>query len=312
MEKDVNALEVLVRESISEEQKAAATYMERAAKLEEMGFKDEAAVFRDVASEELVHASEFQTVLDFNNIDNTKEETQGAEEASEILAGKNDEETDNEESEPESTEESPKEELEESANVSVDEKYVSKSDLYGRLINLLDLIPSEDQSTIDIISDATNYFDVDTLEGFFKHILTERDIDVELLTEMKSEENAVDVKAAVMQKLAQNDQHFNGFWKSLDLEEFNQDAEEMYTEMIVYPVARQLAKEDQTYDLDAELFMIENMMDLLREYQASTNEDGSIASLGAAPSVSIGVVEPSPDGSVDLKMIEKLLNQQEQ
>lgn len=78
-------IESIIRKSIAEEQEAAAAYIERAAKCVEHGNEKLAALFEELASDEIVHAASLETALDMYNMFDPYKFLQGQAEAEYIL-----------------------------------------------------------------------------------------------------------------------------------------------------------------------------------------------------------------------------------
>ena len=83
-ERDIIAI---IHTLISEENAAAASYLEKAKKLEELGKSDMAKVLLDISNEELVHASELEHLLLSNGLSNEEEKLKGVEEVDDMLKG---------------------------------------------------------------------------------------------------------------------------------------------------------------------------------------------------------------------------------
>ena len=82
---DTSDLVVTLRTLLAEENTAAASYTEKAKKLEELGYTDIAKVLLDIANEELVHAGEIQALLDRNGISAEEQAIEGKEEIEELI-----------------------------------------------------------------------------------------------------------------------------------------------------------------------------------------------------------------------------------
>ena len=82
---DTSDLVVTLRTLLAEENTAAASYTEKAKKLEELGYNDIAKVLLDIANEELVHAGELQTLLDKNGLSGEEQAIEGKEEIEELI-----------------------------------------------------------------------------------------------------------------------------------------------------------------------------------------------------------------------------------
>lgn len=78
-------IEAMIRKSISEEQEAAAHYIKRAAKCIKHGNDKLAALFNELASDEIVHAASLETALDMYNMFDPYKFLQGQAEAEYIL-----------------------------------------------------------------------------------------------------------------------------------------------------------------------------------------------------------------------------------
>lgn len=76
---------VLLRTLIAEENTAVASYIDKAKKVEELGYFDISKVLLDIANEELVHAEELQTLLINQGISSEEQALQGVEEVEEII-----------------------------------------------------------------------------------------------------------------------------------------------------------------------------------------------------------------------------------
>lgn len=81
----LNQIEVMIRLSISEEQKAIADYKNRAEVADMLGFSDVAEMFRDIAKEEEAHIGEHEAMLVHLGLFGETELMQGAEETAELL-----------------------------------------------------------------------------------------------------------------------------------------------------------------------------------------------------------------------------------
>ena len=75
----------IIRTLIAEENTATASYLDKAKKIQELGYEDEAKVLFDIANEELVHASELTTLLVNRGLANDEETEKGIEEVEELL-----------------------------------------------------------------------------------------------------------------------------------------------------------------------------------------------------------------------------------
>ena len=82
---DTSDLVVTLRTLLAEENTAAASYTEKAKKLEELGYTDIAKVLLDIANEELVHAGELQALLDKNGLSGKEQAIEGKEEIEELI-----------------------------------------------------------------------------------------------------------------------------------------------------------------------------------------------------------------------------------
>ena len=84
---DENAKQLvgIIRTLIAEENTATASYLDKAKKIQELGYEDEAKVLFDIANEELVHASELTTLLVNRGLANDEETEKGVEEVEELL-----------------------------------------------------------------------------------------------------------------------------------------------------------------------------------------------------------------------------------
>ena len=82
---DTSDLVVTLRTLLAEENTAAASYTEKAKKLEELGYTDIAKVLLDIANEELVHAGEIQALLARNGISAEEQAIEGEEEIEELI-----------------------------------------------------------------------------------------------------------------------------------------------------------------------------------------------------------------------------------
>lgn len=78
-------VEAAIRKSIAEEQEAAAKYIERAHKCIEHGHVKLAALFEELASDEIVHAASLETALDMYNMFDPYKFLEGQAEAEYIL-----------------------------------------------------------------------------------------------------------------------------------------------------------------------------------------------------------------------------------
>lgn len=81
----LNQVEVMIRFSISEEQKAVADYKNRAEVADMLGYPDVAEMFRDIAKEEEAHIGEHEAMLLHLGLFGETELMQGAEETAELL-----------------------------------------------------------------------------------------------------------------------------------------------------------------------------------------------------------------------------------
>ena len=82
---DLLKVESIIRKSISEEQEAAALYIERASKCLKHGNEKLACLFEELASDEIVHAASLETALDMYNMFDPYKFLQGQAEAEYIL-----------------------------------------------------------------------------------------------------------------------------------------------------------------------------------------------------------------------------------
>lgn len=115
-ESHMEKFSAMVRQSLSEEHEAAAQYTKRAAKCEKHGMEDAAKLFRDIAAEEVVHAGEFQALMEKYDILDQESIEQGEQEAKEILDG--------EKTEPEI--DAPEIPADDAENESVNEKFIKQ------------------------------------------------------------------------------------------------------------------------------------------------------------------------------------------
>lgn len=78
---------VILRTLLADENNAAAAYIEKAKKLDELGHSDAAKVLLDIADEELVHAGELQALLDREDLSGINQAIEGANEVNDMLNG---------------------------------------------------------------------------------------------------------------------------------------------------------------------------------------------------------------------------------
>ena len=78
-------LVVLLRTLIAEENTAAASYTDKAKKVEELGYSDIAKILLDIADEELVHAGELQGLLIKEGLSSEEQAAEGIEEVNNKL-----------------------------------------------------------------------------------------------------------------------------------------------------------------------------------------------------------------------------------
>jgi len=76
---------VILRTLLAEENTAAASYVDKAKKLDELGYPEVAKVLLDIANEELVHAGEIQALLDNQELSGIKQAIEGANEVTDML-----------------------------------------------------------------------------------------------------------------------------------------------------------------------------------------------------------------------------------
>ena len=76
---------VILRTLLAEENTAAASYVDKAKKLHELGYPEVAKVLLDIANEELVHAGEIQALLDNQELSGIKQAIEGANEVTDML-----------------------------------------------------------------------------------------------------------------------------------------------------------------------------------------------------------------------------------
>ena len=115
-ESHMEKFSAMVRQSLSEEHEAAAQYTKRAAKCEKHGMEDAAKLFRDIAAEEVVHAGEFQALMEKYGVLDQESIEQGEQEGKEILDG--------EKTEPEI--DAPEIPADDTENESVNEKFIKQ------------------------------------------------------------------------------------------------------------------------------------------------------------------------------------------
>ena len=75
----------IIRELIAEENTAVASYIEKAKKVEELGYPEFSKVLLDISNEELVHIGELNTLLGIEDMSNEDEMESGREEVEEKL-----------------------------------------------------------------------------------------------------------------------------------------------------------------------------------------------------------------------------------
>lgn len=75
----------IIRELIAEENTAVASYIEKAKKVEELGYPEFSKVLLDISNEELVHIGELNTLLEMEDMSNEDEMESGREEVEEKL-----------------------------------------------------------------------------------------------------------------------------------------------------------------------------------------------------------------------------------
>lgn len=78
---------IILRTLIAEENSAVTSYIEKAKKLEELGYFEISKVLLDIADEELVHAGELQAVLIKEGLSGEEQALKGAEEVEELIKG---------------------------------------------------------------------------------------------------------------------------------------------------------------------------------------------------------------------------------
>jgi len=76
----------LLRELLSEENDATASYLEKARKFDALGYHKISLILLDIAQEELHHAGELQKLLDLEDMSGMKEAVSGAEEVEEAMS----------------------------------------------------------------------------------------------------------------------------------------------------------------------------------------------------------------------------------
>jgi rubrerythrin len=84
---DTADITVILRTLLAEENTAAASYTEKAKKMEEIGRSDIAKALLDIAEEELVHAGELEALLEREGLAGNEQAEQGYEEIEELLGG---------------------------------------------------------------------------------------------------------------------------------------------------------------------------------------------------------------------------------
>ena len=75
----------IIRKLIAEENDAVASYIEKAKKVEELGFPQFSKILLDIADEELVHVGELNKLLETEGISNKEEIEDGEKEVEEKL-----------------------------------------------------------------------------------------------------------------------------------------------------------------------------------------------------------------------------------
>jgi rubrerythrin len=166
-ENHMEKFSAMVRLSLASEHETAAEYTKRAAKCEKHGMEDAAKLFRDIAEEEIVHAGEFQSLLEKYGLLNQEAIDQGEQEGNEILAG------DKEEPEIDAPE-VPADDME---NESVNEDISDKGDLVYRIAAIKQYTTAEDHSAITLLRELSRYLDIDEFKGFYEYLMKEYDID---------------------------------------------------------------------------------------------------------------------------------------
>lgn len=164
-ESHMEKFSAMVRQSLAEEHEAAAQYTKRAAKCEKHGMEDAAKLFRDIAAEEVVHAGEFQALMEKYGVLDQESIDQGEQEGKEILDG--------EKTEPEI--DAPEIPADDTENESVNEEFLDKGTLEQRMIQIFDY-NQEDYKAVELLKMLTRFMDVDQLQKFYEYIQEETDI----------------------------------------------------------------------------------------------------------------------------------------
>lgn len=166
-ESHMEKFSAMVRQSLSEEHEAAAQYTKRAAKCEKHGMEDAAKLFRDIAAEEVVHAGEFQALMEKYGILDQESIEQGEQEGKEILDGEKEEpEIDAPEVPADDVENESMNEYAGDEDYEDDEDYKpTKKDLRNQFINMFD-IWSTDKKVLKLADYLIEYFSIEQVVGF--------------------------------------------------------------------------------------------------------------------------------------------------
>lgn len=265
-ESHMEKFSAMVRQSLAEEHEAAAQYTKRAAKCEKHGMEDAAKLFRDIAAEEVVHAGEFQALMEKYDILDQESIEQGEQEGKEILDG--------EKTEPEI--DAPEIPADDTENESVNEEFLDKGTLEQRMIQIFDY-NQEDYKAVELLKMLTRFMDVDQLQKFYEYIQEETDINYDEVfkssNESVNEEFFDGLKECFMSYLADLDHNKVGnYYKT----KFKADADHKdYIDVLVMNIATEYLKGKDLQDPLQAQFKVEheilaNFEKWLEEYQSGT------------------------------------------
>ena len=198
-------------------------------------------------------------------------------------------------------------------------EYLEKGEIHNRLIQLLDLTTNEDTKAVALLSDIINFLDVDQAQSFYEFIQEETDMNYNEVfgseKESADEDAFSGLKEHFMQYLSDIDKtKAPGYYKNtFKLDKDHED----YKRVLVVEIAKSyLEGKDLQAPLQAQFNVEheieENFEKWLEEFQSdnTVDEDGSVASLGSAPTVVAGkgIVTAEPTKMCEeLKALQDLL-----
>ena len=192
-----------------------------------------------------------------------------------------------------------------------EEEFLDKGEIQSRIIRILDLTTEEDIKAINFLSDLVNFMDVDQLQNFYEFLQEEIDINYDEVFGNKTEESANesihDYLGYAEFDMGDYDlQVYQDVVLSADVTKKNSnDIVTVFTGRTAQTLAEDLKQSFPNSTTPT----AEEIDAAISSEGMDIDEDGTIASLGAAPTVVAGaeVVDPVESDCKELQDLKKVL-----